>query len=442
MFKNYLILSLKVLKRKPFYTFISLFGISFTLMILMLLTSLFDATLGSNRPLTHRDRLVLAPMIERTRTETDTILTIDTIRLAGSAIRYDTTETYEDEVVSTSNGPMSWTFANRNLTEFDNAVEQAFYNGDSQIEGYLEGRKFSFSAYYVTASYWKVFDFDFLYGGRFLPEDEERANKVVVITEKTAREYFGGSDASIIGREMTLEHEIYTVKGIVARPLSDNELFGADLYLPATTIWKKALTSEEVQGGFGAVFLVSNPDRRAALQEEIGFLMENYQMPPESYFNAATLYHSTFFTGYAQKILGISDPVRAIRLMFIPVAILLFLFVALPLINLINLNVGRVHERKAEIGVRKAFGANGRDILYQFVFENLVLTFIGGLIGMLLALALIAYVNGNELPGVARLSYSPQVFVYFLLVTILFGFLSGILPAYRTSRNNVAQSLR
>jgi putative ABC transport system permease protein len=129
-------------------------------------------------------------------------------------------------------------------------------------------------------------------------------------------------------------------------------------------------------------------------------------------------------------------------MLFIPIAILLLLFVALPLLNLINLNIGRVYERKAEIGVRKAFGANAKDILLQFIFENLVLTFIGGIIGMLLAVGLISYINANDLLSIARLSYSPQVFVYFLLVIIAFGFLSGILPAYRMSRTNVADSLR
>ncbi|MEO0733377.1 MAG: ABC transporter permease, partial [Bacteroidota bacterium] len=79
MFKNYLTLALKVLKRKPFYTFISLFGISFTLMILMLLTSLINATLGENPPMGKADRMIIMPTLERTRTETDTILHVDTV---------------------------------------------------------------------------------------------------------------------------------------------------------------------------------------------------------------------------------------------------------------------------------------------------------------------------------------------------------------------------
>lgn len=442
MFKNYLLLSLKVLRRKPFYTFISLFGISFTLMILMLLTSLFDATLGNNRPLTHRDRLVIAPTLERTRTETDTIHTIDTVQIDNQQVRYDTTTTYEDDVVSNSNGPFSWTFANKNLLEFENVEHFAFYNDNGHIDGYLDGQKYSFQPYYVTASYWDVFDFAFLHGGRFNPEDEEQANRVVIITDKSAREYFGTADASVIGREMDLGNEIFTVRGIVKRPLTDSPLFAGDIYMPATTIDDRELTSEELYGGFGGVFLAPSKEQRRALQSEINFMAKNFQMPPDSYHDAIELFNSTFIEGYAQGLLNEEDPARAMRMIFIPISILILLFVALPLLNLVNLNIGRVHERQAEIGVRKAFGANDRDILYQFIFENLVLTFIGGIIGMLLAISLIAYLNDQDLLGITRLSYSPSVFIYFLLVIIFFGFLSGILPAYRMSRANVADSLR
>jgi putative ABC transport system permease protein len=442
MFKNYFLLSLKVLKRKPFYTFISLFGISFTLMILMLLTSLFDATLGDNQPLTHRDRLVIIPMLERTRTETDTIMKIDTIANEAAAVRYDTSYTYEDDVVSNSNGPMSYKFVTENLTNLEDAERYGFWNNNSQLDGYLDGRKFSFGAYYVNAGYWDVFDFKFLHGDRLNEQDDKETNKVVVITDKTAKAYFGEVGESVIGREMVLGPEIYRVRGIIARPLSDSPMFGGDLYFPITNLDPRALEDEDVGGGFGAAFLTSGPSRRDALKSEITFLAENYDMSGDDYYDSIELYNATFFEAYAQGILQERDGDKALRLLFIPIILLIMLFVALPLLNLINLNISRVYERKGEIGVRKAFGANGSDILYQFVFENLVLTLIGGIIGIVLAIGLISYVNANDLLGIARLSYSYKVFVYFLIVIVVFGFLSGILPAYRMSRTNVADSLR
>lgn len=442
MFKNYLTLAFKVLRRKPLYTFISLFGISFTLMILMLLTSLFDATLGANQPLTNRDRLVVAPALERIQIEPDTTLSVDTIAMNDGTIRYDSTYSYGENEVSNSNGPMGYKFVTGQLSTVEGYERMAVFSDGNHVDGYLDGRKFSFANYFVNADYWKVFDFNFLHGQRLEDVDDRQASKAVVITDKAARSYFGEVSEAIIGREMVLGEKTYTVRGIVARPLSDSPFFAGDVYQPITTSDPRALSSTELPGGFGVVFLVASPDKRAELIENISFFSENFDMSVDDYYNNLEVFSSTFLAGYAQGILQEKDARKAVRLLFVPVIVLILLFVALPLLNLVNLNISRVFERKAEIGVRKAFGADGKDILYQFIFENMVLTFIGGVIGMVLAVALINYVNNNDLLGITRLSYSAWVFLYFLIVIILFGFLSGILPAYRMSRANVAESLR
>ena len=62
----------------------------------------------------------------------------------------------------------------------------------------------------------------------------------------------------------------------------------------------------------------------------------------------------------------------------------------LPTVNLVNINLSRILDRASEIGVRKAFGASSRTLVGQFVVENLVLTLIGGAIGLLLAAAVLA----------------------------------------------------
>ena len=57
------------------------------------------------------------------------------------------------------------------------------------------------------------------------------------------------------------------------------------------------------------------------------------------------------------------------------------LFITLPTMNLVSINLSRIMERASEIGVRKAFGASSRTLVGQFVMENVVLTVIGGAIG-------------------------------------------------------------
>ena len=72
---------------------------------------------------------------------------------------------------------------------------------------------------------------------------------------------------------------------------------------------------------------------------------------------------------------------------------LALLFVLLPTVNLVNINVSRIMERASEIGVRKAFGASARTLVGQFIVENVLLTLIGGLIGLVLSLFVLRALN-------------------------------------------------
>ena len=443
MIKNYLTLALKVLRRKPFYTFISLFGISFTLMILMLITSLGDAMLGSNRPMSNQDQMVILKMLERYTTNYDTIRTIDTVYTDGGSVRYDTTETLEDNGSrNTSQGGMSYAFVNDYLGDFEGIEAHTFFSSRNQVDGYLDGQKISFRVCYTDAAYWQVFDFEFLHGEAYRSEDIAAGNRVVVVTEKAAREYFGLVGDEVVGREMELGRDRFTVRGVVARPLSDNALIGSDVFLPATTADQRMLAIEGLQGGFAAVFLAESPAKRKVVQKQIDFLAENFTLPPDDPFDDLKLHSATSLEDFAKSIVGSNEPDTAVLVLFVPLAVLILLFMVLPLINLVNLNISRVHERSAEIAVRKAFGADSRNILYQFLFENMVLTAMGGTAGLVLAYATIRYVNSNDLLGNLRLSFSPTVFVYALFIIIGFGLLSGLLPALRMSRTNVANSLR
>lgn len=443
MFKNYLLLSLKVLKRKPFYTFISLFGISFTLMTLMLLTSLGDAMLGSNQPMSDLDRMVFLNNVERFTPFFDTVPVIDSVVLASGEMLYDTTYETQSAGRMINNSSGSYYFFDNNLRDIEKVTDYSFFNANGSTETYLDGRKVSLTTNYVDAAYFRVFDFDFLYGLPFGEEAVIQGDRVAVITDKAARSYFGDDSQAVVGKELTVGYERFRVVGLVAQPLAEHYAIRDDIMLPFTTIGEKELASTGMGGGFTAVFKARSSAERSSVIDQLDFYAESFKMPPDSEFERLALPGRTFLQDFAMDVMdNLDEPDRAVWILFGPIAILLTLFIALPLLNLVNLNISRVFERKSEIAVRKAFGAGSKDILYQFILENIVLTFIGGLIGIGLAAVLIWYVNANDLLGVTRLAFSPKVFLYFLLLILLFGLLSGLLPAYRMSRTNIANSLR
>ncbi len=119
-----------------------------------------------------------------------------------------------------------------------------------------------------------------------------------------------------------------------------------------------------------------------------------------------------------------------------------FLFLLLPTVNLVNLNVSRIMERASEIGVRKSFGASSRTLVGQFVVENVTLTLVGGMIGFGLSGAVLYAISAAELIPYAQLRVNLRVFLCGVGLSVLFGLLSGVYPAWRMSRLHPVAALR
>ena len=123
-------------------------------------------------------------------------------------------------------------------------------------------------------------------------------------------------------------------------------------------------------------------------------------------------------------------------------AALALLFMSLPAINLVNLNLSRILERSGEIGVRKAFGASKRTLVGQFVVESLVLAALGGAVGFLLSALVLRALNAAAVIPYAQLTLNPRVFLWGVVFTAVFGLLSGAYPAWRMSRLHPVEALR
>ena len=99
-------------------------------------------------------------------------------------------------------------------------------------------------------------------------------------------------------------------------------------------------------------------------------------------------------------------------------------------------------ERSSEIGVRKAFGASSRALVYQFIVENIILTLLGGLIGVVLSIIALQVLNGANLIPNLVLTLNFTVLGIGLLICFFFGLLSGVYPAWRMSKLNVVTALK
>ncbi len=408
MLKNYFKIAIAVLKRRKFFTFVSLFVISFTLAVLLVLTALIDKVVNDNYPDKKRDQC----------------LYITKLQQKGSVTGY------------TSTSPLSFSFLTRFAGSIKTPVSMGISSLSSSTNTYVNNKKIVVSYKYTDANYWDVLSYDFLEGRPFTKQEVANGELIAVISEEARLKYFGDVP-SVVGKWIEADNVKYRVCGVVKSVPSSTFFFSGDLYLPYT-VSKKDYRNKSYQGNYTAVLLARNKADLPKIRQEWEDIIRKIPMENKEYdrlYSHADRYLTAYVSTGQEERSGVT-------LVFSFIAGFVILFMLLPTLNLININITRIMERSSEIGVRKAFGASSRTLVYQFLVENIILTLLGGAIGIALAWALIRLLNGTFLLANMEVTMNGTVLFYGLLVCLLFGILSGVYPAWRMSRLNVVNALK
>jgi len=442
MLSNYIKLAWRILGKKKFFTFISLFGISFTLGILMVALSFLQSELGSNAPLSYKDDMVYLPSLRLQKIHYDTLTTIDTIITNGVEV-YDTTFDYNQRGSSQWNSDINNNLLETHLSDLNHASDITIFNGDSQNDVFVNGIKLSLNTLYGDPNYWNVFNHKIIKGRTFDENEMKSEAKVVVISDKTAQNYFGNTE-SAVDNEMFIDGKNYLVVGMYKHQGKMAPFVSPDIVIPYTNI-NANNQSSFYHGFYQAIYLKKKSSSIQALKDEIihtGTLIPLDHPSKPAGYNEIVLRPETYNEMYASAVYSDQDSSKSLNIMQWVLILLLLFFILLPTLNLINLNVSRILERSAEIGVRKAFGAHQSNIVSQFIIENIVQTIIGGLIGLGLALAIINLINNAGYLGDAILQLNIKFFVYSFVIVLIFGVFSGFLPAYRMSKLQIVNALK
>lgn len=126
---------------------------------------------------------------------------------------------------------------------------------------------------------------------------------------------------------------------------------------------------------------------------------------------------------------------------------ILLILLLIPAINLSGLSLSRIKKRTEEIGIRKAFGAKKYTILIQVLFENLITSVIGGVIGLALSYVVVFQMRDwlldiaadSTIPASTLISF--PVLLAIFAVCLIINLLSAGIPAYRASRMKIINSL-
>ncbi len=406
MLKNYFKIAIAVLKRRKFFTFISLFGISFTLTILMVLTAFIDKVVGDNYPDKKRDRSLYINRIQ---------------------------ESGKDNLQSST---LSYYFLSHYTGMLKTPVKVAISSVFSGTNTYVNNKKIAVNYKYTNAEYWDVLDYDFTEGKAFNNQQVTNADRVAVISEDMKREYFGDVP-SVVGKYIEADNVSYRVMGVVKNvPITDYMLYG-DIYLPYT-VSKANYKDKGYMGGYVGILLANSPGDVQKMHDEYENLMKRVPVERKEFTHLYS-HANTFLAAYLDT--G-NEQHSGMSIAIIAISIFVFIFTLLPTLNLVNINITRIMERSSEIGVRKAFGASSKTLVYQFIVENLILTLLGGVLGVALSLLALYLINNANLIANLELSINFTVLFIGLLVCLVFGLLSGVYPAWRMSKLNVVTALK
>jgi len=216
----------------------------------------------------------------------------------------------------------------------------------------------------------------------------------------------------------------------------------ADVWAPITTT-KSDAYKKDLLGPFMGIALLQRGASSDAVNAEFLSRLKQAELPDPKNYNKLIARFETTFENIASALFALrGEEETHVERLWAAILLVGLLFMLLPTVNLVNLNISRMMERASEIGVRKAFGASSRTLVGQFVVENVALSLIGGLAGFVLSVAALRGITASGLIPYAELHVNLRIFLYGVAIAVFFGVFSGVYPAWRMSRLNPVQALK
>ncbi|MDT0596359.1 ABC transporter permease [Glaciecola petra] len=413
MLSNYIITAWKVFLRRKFFTFINLFGISITLMVLVVTSTIADNYFYPAGP----------------EKNVDNFRTINRLLVTN------------DEENLTSVGRLGYKFIKDNVFRLQTPELISINSGTRTRAIFHEGLKRELLIKKTDSNFWRILDFDFIQGRAYSIDEFEAGDKVAVINKRTQLALF--ADKSAIDQQINIENQVFTIIGVVENVPIVEATALADVWLPYTTNASTAY-QQETTGDWVTLLYHSNPDIIKDVNTEFVNLLENdVQLDKSSGFSIAIAGAYSKLEQLSRELIADDKSHETHTGLVISLMIgLTVAFMLLPSINMINLNVSRMMERSSEIGVRRAFGATKLQLLMQFIVESILLTLVGGIIGILLSVFALYLIDVKGLIPHAHFSFNLRVLLIGLVLIFIFGLVSGVYPAYRMSRLHPIAALK
>lgn len=268
--------------------------------------------------------------------------------------------------------------------------------------------------------------------GRFLlPIDVDYYQDVVLVGTAVSKDIFEG--ANPLGQKIKINGRIFTVIGVLEEQDGGQDQSDDDQVIIPVTVAQRLLKSAVIRNF--AVQAVSADDVDPVMTKLSDFLASIYSSTNSSSADSRNTPYRVFNQEQMKDTLNSVTSSMSIILGGIAAISLI-----VGGIGIMNIMLVSVTERTREIGIRKAIGAKKRNILVQFLIEALMVTGIGGIIGVITGLGVIKFIIGglNIVPEVYSVPWTLLSFGISLIVGVIF----GMFPAVKAANLNPIEALR
>lgn len=285
----------------------------------------------------------------------------------------------------------------------------------------------------TTQDYFSVREFKVIEGNQFYKEDVDSLSHVAVVGEKIAVTLFG--DKNPVGKTFRLKNLSFRVSGVLEKKgIGPGGVDQDNMILIPITVAQKQILGIDY---YNFVIVQANPSYNLEFTKSriVSVLRQNHRItdPDKDDFTIQTL-------DDAVAILG---TITGVMTLFLTAIAMISLLVGG--IGIMNIMLVSVVERTKEIGLRKAVGATRADIIRQFLIESIILTLLGGIVGIAFG-ALVVTIAYFAITAFADPTWSfnlpPFAIGLAFAVSTLTGVIFGIYPAYKASQKSPIEALR